>query len=139
MNSSWLYEQSSIWIVAALLMATLLGEGICCFAGRRGRPSSHEARRRTVGSVVGSLLRLLTLLVSFTFTLVIAVTVIGLYGGLANHRRLPRCIAATLLLSGTICVVLDRDKPHHGIMPVSQSPTFHLAGIMDRDPEASPK
>ena len=70
---------------------------------------------------------------------VLAVAVIGLYGGLANHRGLPPRIAVTLLLCGTIYVVLDLDKPHQGIMRVSQSPMLHLAGIMDRDPETSPK
>ena len=73
------------------------------------------------------------------FGAVIAVAVIGLYGGLANHRGLPPRIAVTLLLCGTIYVVLDLDKPHQGIMPVSQSPMLHLAGMMDRDAETSPK
>jgi len=36
-------------------------------------------------------------------------------------------------------VVLDLDKPHQGIIPVSQSPILHLAGTMDRDPETSAK
>ena len=270
MNSSWLYEQSSIWIVAGLLVATVLAGEIGCLAGRRKHPSSDEARRRTVGSVVGSLLGLLALLISFTFAMaagrydtrrqlvvsdanalgglylqssllpdpprkafkqllrqyvdlraqvallhhdtsdaetaqttaqsekiyeqmwkliqtaaeaqppspvaddmlkrlievasiyrerifswegrvpdpvtwlllfgaVLAVAVIGLYGGLANHRGLPPRIAVTLLLCGTIYVVLDLDKPHQGIMRVSQSPVLHLAGIMDRDPETSSK
>ena len=71
------------------------------------------------------------------FGAVLAVAVIGLYGGLANHRGLPPRIAVTLLLCGTIYVVLDLDKPHQGIMRVSQSPVLHLAGIMDRDPELS--
>jgi hypothetical protein len=270
MSSSWLYEQSSLWIIAALLGATVLAGEIGCLAGRHQHPESDEARRRTVGSVVGSLLGLLALLISFTFAMaagrydtrrqlvvsdanalgglylessllpdpprnafkrllrqyvdlraqvahlhrdtadaqtarataqsekiyeqmwkliraaaeaqppvpvaddmlkrlievasiyrerifawegrvpdpvtwllllgaVLAVGVIGLYGGLANHRGLPPRIAVTLLLCGTIYVVLDLDRPHQGIMPVSQSPILHLAGIMDRDPETSPK
>jgi len=44
----------------------------------------------------------------------------------------------TLLLCGTIYVVLDLDKPHQGIMPVSQSPMLHLARTLDRDPETKP-
>lgn len=264
MNSSWFYEQSSIWFVAVLLVATVLAGEIGCVAGRRQHPGSDEPRRRTAGSVVGSLLGLLALLISFTFAMaaarydareanalggsylpsnllpdpprkgfkqllrqsvdlraqiallhhdstasetaqaraqseriyeqmwkaiqplaesqplpsiaddmlkrlietggiyrqrifswegrvpdpviwllligaVIAVAVIGLYGRLANHRRLPPRIAVTLPLCGTIYVVLDLDKPHQGIMPVRQSPMLHLARIMDRDPETSPK
>ena len=69
MKSSWLYEQSSIWIVVALLGATVLAGELGCFAGRRQHPESDEARRRTVGSVVGSLLGLLALLISFTFAM----------------------------------------------------------------------
>lgn len=269
MNSSWLYERDSIWIVAALLGATVLAGEIGCLAGRRKHPSSDEARRRTVGSVVGSLLGLLALLISFTFAMaagrydtrrqlvvsdanalgglylqssllpdpprkafkqllrqyvdlraqiallhhdlsdaqtaqttakseriheqmwkviqaaaesqppvpvaddmlkrlievtsiyrerifswegrvpdpviwlllfgaVTAIAVIGLYGGLANHRGLASRIAVTLLLCGTIYVVLDLDKPHQGIMPVSQSPVLHLVRTLDRDQETKP-
>ena len=72
MNSSWLYEQSSIWIVAGLLLATVPAGELGCVAGRRQHPGSDEARRRTVGSVVGSLLGLLALLISFTFAMAAA-------------------------------------------------------------------
>ena len=46
----------------------LVGE-IGCYAGRRSIRLSDESRRRTVGSVVGSLLGLLALLLSFTFAM----------------------------------------------------------------------
>jgi hypothetical protein len=267
MNSSWLYERSSIWIVAALLVATVLAGEIGCLAGRRKHPSSDEARRRTVGSVVGSLLGLLALLISFTFAMaagrydirrqlvvndanalgglylqstllpdpprkafkqllrqyvdlraqiaflhhdatdqetakaatqserihqqmwnvlkagtdnesrqatgmfnglietmsiyrerifaweshvpdpvmwlllfgaMTAMSAIGFFGGLGNHRGLPARIAVTLLLCGTIYVVLDMDKPHQGIMPVSQRPMLHLKRILESDPETLP-
>ena len=39
MKSSWLYEQSSLWIVAGLLVATVLAGEIGCLAGRRKHPS----------------------------------------------------------------------------------------------------
>lgn len=269
MNSSWLYEQDSIWIVAALFGATVLVGEIGCYAGRRTHPTSDESRRRTVGSVVGSLLGLLALLLSFTFAMaadryderrqlvvsdanalaglyqesnllpdpprkafkrllrqyvdlraqiallhhdprdsetaqtaaqsekifeqmwnviqsvaeshplpsvahdmlkglievmslyrerlfswegrvpdpiiwllllgaLTAIAVIGFYGGLANHRGLPPRIAVTLLLCATIYVILDLDKPHQGLMPVSQSPMLHLERALDRDPDTGP-
>jgi hypothetical protein len=72
------------------------------------------------------------------FGAVTAIAVIGLYGGLANHRGLASRIAVTLLLCGTIYVVLDLDKPHQGIMPVSQSPVLHLVRTLDRDQETKP-
>jgi hypothetical protein len=35
-------------------------------------------------------------------------------------------------------VLLDLDRPHEGLIRVSQSPMLHLKQIMDRDPEARP-
>ena len=67
-----------------------------------------------------------------------AIAVIGFYGGLANHRGLPPRIAVTLLLCGTIYVILDLDKPHQGLMPVSQSPMLHLERTLDHDPDTMP-
>jgi hypothetical protein len=63
---------------------------------------------------------------------------VGFFGGLENHRGLPARIAVTLLLCGTIYVVLELDKPHQGIIPVSQSPMLHLQSILDGDPETKP-
>lgn len=269
MTSSWLYEQDSIWVVVGLLLATVLAGEIGCQAGRRHHSRTDEARRRTIGSVVVSLLGLLALLLSFTFAMsadrydvrrqlvvrdanalgglylqsdllpdapriafkrllrqcvdlraqvallhhdttddqtaqtmaqserihgemwkviknvaespaparvandmltgligatsiyqerifswesrvpdpiiwlllfgaLISITVIGFYGGLANHRGLPARVAVTLLLCGTVYVTLDLDKPHQGFMRISQSPMLHLKQTLDRDPEAKP-
>lgn len=269
MTTSWLYEQDSIWVVAGLLVATILVGEAGCQAGRWRHPRTDEARRKTVGSVVISLLGLLALLLSFTFAMsadrydarrqlvvrdanvlgelylqsdllpdgprlafkrllrqyvdlraqiallhhdttddqtaqtmaqserihgemwklikgvaesqppvkvadvmltglidamsiyrerifswesrvpdpiiwlllfgaLISITVIGFFGGLANHRGLPSRIAVTLLLCGTIYVTLDLDKPHQGFMRISQSPMLHLKQTMDRDPETKP-
>ena len=72
------------------------------------------------------------------FGALIAMCAIGFFGGLGNHRGLPARIAVTLLLCATIYVVLDLDKPHQGIMPVSQSPMLHLKRTLDKDPETLP-
>ena len=72
------------------------------------------------------------------FGALIAMCAIGFFGGLGNHRGLPARIAVTLLLCATIYVVLDLDKPHQGIMPVSQSPMLHLKRTLDNDPETLP-
>ena len=72
------------------------------------------------------------------FGALVAMCAIGFFGGLGNHRGLPARIAVTLLLCATIYVVLDLDKPHQGIMPVSQSPMLHLKRTLDSDPETLP-
>ena len=72
------------------------------------------------------------------FGALVAMSAIGFFGGLGNHRGLPARIAVTLLLCATIYVVLDMDKPHQGIMPVSQSPMLHLKRTLDNDPETLP-
>jgi hypothetical protein len=268
MNSSWLYRQDSICVVLALLFGMALAGEIGCRLGRRWHPRTDEARIGHIRAILGSVLGLLALLLSFTFAMsaqrynerrelvvrdanalgglylqsdllpdaarkefkqllrqyvdlraqiaflhhdatnvetaqaatrsesihqqmwkvikdvpgsssplqendmfkglidamstyrerifswesrvpdpviwlllfgaLVAMCAIGFFGGLGNHRGLPARIAVTLLLCATIYVVLDLDKPHQGIMRVSQSPVLHLAGIMDRDPETKP-
>ena len=268
MNSSWLYKQDSIWIVAALLVGTALAGEMGCLLGRRWHPRTDEARLGHIRAILGSVLGLLALLLSFTFAMsadryntrrqlvvrdanvlsglylqsdllpdgprqafkqllrqdvdlraqiaflhhdatgketaqaaaqseriheqmwkvikaapesrwplqadnmfkglidamsiyrerifswesrvpdpviwlllfgaLIAMSSIGFFGGLGNHRGLPARITVTLLLCGTIYVVLDLDKPHQGLMPVSQSPMLHLKRILESDPETRP-
>ena len=58
------------------------------------------------------------------------ITAIGLAGGLGNHRGLPARIIVTLLLCATICVVLDLDRPHEGLINISQSPMLQLQKIL---------
>lgn len=66
------------------------------------------------------------------------ITAIGLAGGLGNHRGLPARIIVTVLLCATIFVVLDLDRPHEGLISVSQSPMLHLEQILQRDTETNP-
>lgn len=63
---------------------------------------------------------------------------IGLSGGLGHHRGMPARIIVTVLLCATIYVVLDLDRPHQGLIKISQSPMLRLQSILDGDPEARP-
>jgi len=68
----------------------------------------------------------------------VAMSAIGLAGGLGNHRGLPARIIVSVLICGTIDVVLDLDKPHQGLIQVSQTPILRLQEVLDRDPESKP-
>jgi hypothetical protein len=269
MNVSWLYRQDALWIVGVLLVIMTLAAEIGFALGRRWHPRTDDARRGHLGSILGSLLGLLALLLSFTFAMsasrydlrrqlvvndanslerlyllssllpeesrkpfkqslrkyvdlrsqvagfhhnpsreeaselsaqvevlhsqmwktakdsamanppakfaepiltglidalaihrarmfgwesrvpdaviwllllgcVAAVGAIGLSGGLGNHRGLPARIIVTLLLCGTIYVVLDLDRPHQGLIHISQSPMLRLQSSLDADPDAKP-
>jgi hypothetical protein len=267
MPSSWLYKQDSIWVILALLAGMALAGEVGCHLGRRWHPRTDQARIGHIRAILGSVLGLLALLLSFTFAMsadrynvrrqlvvrdanvlsgiylqsdllpdaarkvfkqrlreyvdlraqiaflhhgaahketaqttiqsekihaqmwqaiktaegvpplqademfqrlidamaiyrerifswesrvpdpiiwlllfgaMTAMCAIGFFGGLENHRGLPARIGVTLLLCGTIYVVLELDKPHQGIIPVSQSPMLHLQSILDGDPETKP-
>ena len=266
MNSDWLYHQNEFLIVLALLVAMAIAAEVGFRLGRRWHARSDDASRRHFGSIMGSLLGLLALLLSFTFAMsanrfdtrrqlvladanalealylesdllpdtsrkafkqnlrqyvelrsqialmrrdatsaeatamtaqsdaihaqmwkavkesaqanptaripdemltglatslgiqrqrtfaweshvpdsvlwlllsgcIAGITAIGLAGGLGNHRGLPARIIVTLLLCATICVVLDLDRPHEGLINISQSPMLRLQQILERDPE----
>jgi hypothetical protein len=67
-----------------------------------------------------------------------AMAAVGLSGGLENHRGVPARVILSVLLCGTIYVVLDLDRPHEGLIKISQTPILHLSQILDRDAEAKP-
>ena len=69
MNSSWLYRQDSIWVVLALLLGMALTGEIGCRLGRRWHPRTDEARIGHIRAILGSVLGLLALLLSFTFAM----------------------------------------------------------------------
>jgi hypothetical protein len=269
MSSSWIYQQNPVWVIVVLLMAMSIAAEVGFRLGRHWHTRSDDASRGHFGSIMGSLLGLLALLLSFTFAMsasrydtrrqlvltdanaleglylqsnllpdasrktfkqflrqyvdlrskialmrhdatpaeaaamsdqsdaihaqmwkavkestevnppakiaddmlkglinslsihrnrlfawesrvpdsviwllllgcIAGITAIGLAGGLGNHRGLPARIIVTLLLCATIYVVLDLDRPHEGLITISQSPMLHLQQIVDRDPEASP-
>jgi len=269
MKPSWLYQQDTIWVIVALFVAMIVTGELGARLGRRWYPRADDLRRGHFGSVLGSLLGLLALLVSFTFAMaanrydarrqlvvqeanvlnglylqssllpeiprkdfkqqlsqyvgvraqaatlrrdataeqltqavmesdgifqrmwkvvqdaaltqppahgadamlkslvdaasiqrerllalesrvpdpviwlllwgsLVAMSAIGLAGGLGNHRGLPARIIVSVLICGTIEVVLDLDKPHQGLIQVSQTPILRLQQVLDRDPEAKP-
>jgi hypothetical protein len=269
MHPSWLYQLDTLWIVIGLAVAMALAGEIGSSVGQRWQPRTDDARRGHIGSVLGSLLGLLALLLGFTFAMsanrydlrrqlvvsdanalgglyllssllpeesrrpfkqslrkyvnlrsqvalfrrarsseeaaelsaeaealhsqmwktakdsavadlppkfselilkgliealsihrarmfgwesrvpdpvvwlllfgaLTAITVLGFIGGLGKHRGLPARIAVSLLLCGTIYVTLDLDKPHQGLIKISQTPMLHLKSILDGDPEAKP-
>jgi hypothetical protein len=140
MNSSWLYKQDSIWIheqmwkvikSAAESQSPLQADNM--FKGLIDAMSIYRERIFSWESRVPD--PVIWLLLSGAL---IAMGAIGFFGGLGNHRGLPARITVTLLLCGTIYVVLDLDKPHQGLVPVSQSPMLHLKRILDGDPETLP-
>jgi hypothetical protein len=45
MNSSWLYQLDTLWIIVALLVAMALAGEIGCRVGRRWHPRTDEVRR----------------------------------------------------------------------------------------------
>ena len=69
MQLSWLDKHDSWLIVLLLLVAMLLSAEIACLVGRRLSPRAVEASKGHFFTVVGSLLGLLALLVSFTFSM----------------------------------------------------------------------
>lgn len=95
--------------------------------------SIHRERLRASESRVPDAVIWLLLFGSLT-----AMSAVGLAGGLGNHRGLPARIIVSILLCGTIYVILDLDRPNRGLIRVSQTPMLHLQMVLDRDPETRP-
>jgi hypothetical protein len=69
MRESWLYQQNPVWIIVCLLLVMTIAAEVGYRVGRRLHPKSDDAGRGHFGSIVGSLLGLLALLLSFTFAM----------------------------------------------------------------------
>jgi hypothetical protein len=69
MRQSWLYQQNPILIIAALLLVTAISAEVGFRLGHRWHSRFDDARRGHFGSILGSLLGLLALLLSFTFAM----------------------------------------------------------------------
>jgi hypothetical protein len=69
MNSNWLYRQNPLWIIAVLVVVMTIAAEFGFRLGRKWHPRSDDARRVHLRSVLGSLLGLLALLLSFTFVM----------------------------------------------------------------------
>jgi len=68
----------------------------------------------------------------------VAMSAVGLAGGLGNHRGVPARVIVSVLICGTIYVVLDLDKPHQGLIQVSQTPILGLQQVLHREPQVKP-
>ncbi len=69
MKPSWLYQQQSICVAAALFLAMTAASELGCRLGRHWYPRADDIRRGHLVAVLGSMLGLLALLVSFTFAM----------------------------------------------------------------------
>lgn len=58
---------------------------------------------------------------------------VGFSGGLGRHRGQPARILLTLLVSGTIYVILDLDRPQSGLIRVDQTPLLQVKEMLARD------
>ncbi len=62
--------------------------------------------------------------------------VIGFSAGLGNHRGLPARVVLTILICGTVYVILDLDRPRQGLLKIDQTPLVQLKQVIDADGEA---
>lgn len=67
MHSNWLYDQSALGIVIALMVVMLLAAELAYRAGRRWQSNTHDAGRDVFVAIKVSLLGLLALLLAFAF------------------------------------------------------------------------
>jgi hypothetical protein len=59
--------------------------------------------------------------------------VVGYSGGLGQHRGTVQSVLLTLFVSATCYVILDLDRPMHGLMQVDQTPILQLNEFLDRE------
>ena len=69
MNASWLYHQNPLFIILTLLLAMTTAAEVGFRLGRRWHARSGDAGWTHFRSILGSLLGLLALLLSFTFAM----------------------------------------------------------------------
>jgi hypothetical protein len=65
---------------------------------------------------------------------IVGLSAIGYSGGLVHHRDVPAQIMLSVLVCGTIFVILDLDRPSRGFLQVDQAPMIRLQQIIDQDP-----
>jgi hypothetical protein len=66
----------------------------------------------------------------------VGVGVIGFSAGLGNHRGLPARFVLTILICGTVYVILDLDRPRQGLLKIDQTPLVQLKQVLNADREA---
>jgi hypothetical protein len=69
---------------------------------------------------------------------IIALAAVGFAAGIANHRGTVGKLLLAVLLGATIFIVLDLDRPRHGVFQISQEPIVHLKELLDRGADISP-
>jgi hypothetical protein len=69
-------------------------------------------------------------------TAVVSMVTLGFSGGLNEHRGMLARILFSLVVCGTIFVVLELDRPARGVLRVDQGPMIRLRQLVDQDPEA---
>ena len=69
-------------------------------------------------------------------TAVTSLGAVGYSGGLGKHRGMLARILFSLVVCGTVFVVLEMDRPARGVLRVDQGPMIQLKLLVDRDPEA---
>ena len=67
MKSNWLYDQSALWVVLALMAVMVLAFELAYRAGRHWHADTHDAGREVFVAIKVSLLGLLALLLAFAF------------------------------------------------------------------------
>ncbi len=67
---------------------------------------------------------------------VISMAAVGFSGGINRHRGMLARILFSLVVCGTVFVVLEMDRPGRGVLRVDQGPMIRLKLLVDRDPEA---
>lgn len=87
----------------------------------------HAFQSRVPDSIVGLLLA----------AAVATGGVVGYSGGLGQHRGTVQSALLALFVSATVYVILDLDRPLHGIMAVDQTPMLQLKESLDRETGSS--
>jgi Protein of unknown function (DUF4239) len=67
---------------------------------------------------------------------IVGMVAIGYSSGLVKHRDLAAQIIFSILVCGTIYVVLDLDRPSSGLIQMDQTQMMRLQQIIDTDPDA---
>lgn len=70
-------------------------------------------------------------------TAVVSMITVGFSGGLNKHRGMLAGILFSLVVCGTVYVVLQMDRPGRGLLAVDQGPMVRLKQLVDKDPEAA--
>jgi hypothetical protein len=103
MQLSWLSQQSSVWIVLILFGVMMATSEIAYQVVRRHRDAAT------------------------------AMATVGISAGRCNHRSTLARVLLGILVCGTIYIVLDLDRPLHGLTRVDQGPMLRVKQVLEQD------